>query len=64
MTVDDWKRITESLSPDIPVIFYNPNNRPLAAESYCDGGSVSISKLWDCRKGWLPCVLVELGKEL
>ena len=63
MNVADWQKITDSLSPDTPVIFYNASETPLHSDRYCEGLSVSVSRLWDAREGWLPCLLVELGEE-
>ncbi len=63
MTVGDWNRITASLSPDIPVIFYNAAEKPLPADTYCEGAALCLSQLWDARLGWCPCVTVDLGEE-
>lgn len=63
MIVGDWIRITASLSPDTPVIFYNSSAKPLENDAYCEGSAVYPSRLWDAKVGWIPCVTVELGEE-
>ncbi len=63
MIVGDWIRITASLSPETPVIFYNSSEKPLNSEGYCEGVGIAPSRLWDARCGWIPCVMVMLGEE-
>lgn len=63
MTIEDWNRITASLSPETPVIFYNSAEEPLPPDAYCEGAALHLSRLWDARVGWMPCVTVDLGEE-
>ncbi len=63
MIVQDLNRITASLSPETPVIFYNSAENCLPAGTYCDGVAVRLSRLWTAREGWVPCVTVDLGEE-
>ena len=58
MTAGEWQCLPP-IAPNTPVLFYSAGG--LAAESYCDGAQVRISRYWDGRRGWQPCVLVELG---
>lgn len=62
MIVGDIKKITATLSPDLPVIFYNSTAEPLASDAYCDGATIKTSQMWVGREGWVPCVVVELGQ--
>lgn len=63
MIVGDWAKITASLTPETPVIFYNSCEKPLESDRYCEGAAVKPSRLWDAKTGWVPCVLVVLGEE-
>ena len=63
MVVKDLNQITACLSPDTPVIFYNSARESLASDAYCEGVAVRLSRLWNAREGWLPCVTVDLGEE-
>ena len=62
MVVGDIQKITASLSPDTPVIFYNSCTEPLSEDTYCDGVAVYSSRMWDGPNGWTPCLTVELGQ--
>lgn len=62
MVVGDINKITASLSPDTPVIFYNSAAEPLSEDAYCDGVAVYPSRMWIGREGWTPCLTVELGQ--
>lgn len=63
MVVSDLNRITASLSPDTPVIFYNSAENCLPPDAYCEGVAVRLSTLWNAHEGWLACVTVDLGEE-
>lgn len=63
MVVSDLNRITDTLSPDTPVIFYNSSADSLSPDTYCDGVAIRLSELWSAREGWRPCVTVDLGEE-
>lgn len=34
-----------------------------ASDIYFDGLKVEVSRYWDWRQGWLPCVMVTLKEE-
>ena len=63
MIASDLNRITASLSPDTPVIFYNSTENSLPSDAYCEGVAVRVSRMWSPREGWRPCVTVDLGEE-
>ena len=58
MTAGEWQQLPP-IAPNTPVLFYSADG--LAAESYCDGMRVQLSRYWDGYHGWQPGVLVELG---
>ncbi len=63
MSVGDCMRIMATLSPEMPVIFYNSSEEPLKGEDYCEGVNIALSRLWDARLGWIPCVMITIGAE-
>jgi len=62
MKLEDWKRVVKEMPADTPVIFYQTAEKPLTEGGYCDGLRVAPSRMWEGHRGWVPCVLVELGQ--
>ncbi len=61
MQLGAFRRLTEALPPDTPVIFYRAGTAPLPPDTYCDGLRVGEDVLWEGAVQ-RPCVLVELGE--
>lgn len=68
LVLGDWQQLKrqngQALSPDLPVIFHTSLTEGLAWDTYCEGVSVQVDRYWDGRKGWQPCIRVELGAPL
>lgn len=64
----DWLQLKDqrgqAVSPALPVIFHTSNPNGLAWDAYCEGVSVQVDRYWDGRRGWQPCIRVELGEPL
>lgn len=62
MKQTDWQAIQEKMESDTIVLFTLAGDKPLRPGDYCEGVSISPSRVWDGRQGWQPCILVELGE--
>lgn len=65
MCIGEWSRIVAETPPQMPVLFYlpEPTQKLPASDIYFDGLQVEVSRYWDWRQGWLPCVMVTLKEE-
>lgn len=61
MTLGDWRKCTDALPDDFPLLFYLEDPIPFA-QSYCDARTAVASRCWDADTGWQNCLLVELDK--
>ena len=62
MCLKEWNRLLGQLPEDTPVIFYQSAEKPLLSGTYCDGIDVTASRMWEGKRGWVPCVVVTLGE--
>ncbi len=58
MTVGDWKPFLDKLPPDMPVFFYFCGDA--RATEYGEGTKPRLSRIYDPREKWLPCVKVDI----
>lgn len=65
MCIGEWSRMVAECPAQMPVLFYLPESaRGLPdSEVYFDGSQVELSRYWDWKQGWLPCVMVTLREE-
>ena len=63
MTVREWRKQTENLPPELPIIFCNDSGEAISPEEYGDVQAIEASRYWDARLGWCPCLVVLLGRE-
>ena len=61
MVLGEWQGLVQRLDAQTPVIFRLQGDQPLSPDGYCEGLSVTPSRMWDRKQGWQPCLLVELG---
>lgn len=63
MCIGDWNRLVSGIPPETPVFFHLPEPVGEDPDPYFDGVGAELSRYWDWRQGWLPCVMVTLQKE-
>ncbi len=62
MVLGDWQHLLQEHGADTPILFCLRGEKPLLTDSYCEGLTAALSRMWDRETGWQPCILVELGQ--
>ena len=66
LVLEEWQQLKspegKTVSPALPVLFHVAGRFPLEPDDYVEGTTMRVDRYWDSRRGWQPCVMVELGE--